>query len=286
MIDTPFGGATQELRFDDFDDDIRFTATVSNDQTWLKRALGAHELSVQLAVGVSPFTEAGKILALEADLFGFEVTGQRSRLARTTANLAYTPKVTVQRMNLSFPLTSLQVHAIEEGRTGDVRFEIDLSATLPQAPGYPGSTQDTARITIAKSRWEEQVAQMGPSAAFEMAVPYPLGDPERDEVGRTLREAQRLVTVGEIRASILEVRRALERVQENVDWDNPGAKKLGNQYNQTERWWRIQDALYSQTCGALHNDAITKTFKYDRAEAETLLAMTAALLRNVPGTSA
>ncbi|MFI9588429.1 DUF6308 family protein [Streptomyces sp. NPDC052236] len=39
-------------------------------------------------------------------------------------------------------------------------------------------------------------------------------------------------------------------------------------------------------CGALHNDAVTKTFKYDRAETETLLAMTAALLRNVPGTSA
>ncbi|MEV5957516.1 hypothetical protein AB0M11_27750 [Streptomyces sp. NPDC051987] len=57
----------QELRFDD---DIRFTATVSSDQAWLKRALGAHELSVQLAVGVSPFIEAGKILALETDLFG------------------------------------------------------------------------------------------------------------------------------------------------------------------------------------------------------------------------
>ncbi|MFE4373990.1 hypothetical protein ACFRMN_38325 [Streptomyces sp. NPDC056835] len=62
--------------------------------------------------------------------------------------------MTVQRLNVSFPLTSLQVHAIEAGRTCDVRFEIDLNATLPQAPGYPGSTQDTAHITIAKSRWE------------------------------------------------------------------------------------------------------------------------------------
>ncbi|WP_037891941.1 hypothetical protein [Streptomyces viridochromogenes] len=139
---------------------------------------------------MSPFIEAGKILALETDLFGFDTTGQRYRLARTTANLAYTPKITVHRVNLSFPLTSLQLHAIEEGRTGDVRFEIDLSATLPQAPGYPGSAQDTAHITIAKSRWEQQLAQLGPSAAFEMAVPYPLGDPERDEVGRTLRETR------------------------------------------------------------------------------------------------
>lgn len=270
----------QELRFDD----IRFTVAADSDQTCLRRAVGGHELGVQLAIGVSPFAEAGKILALEADLFGFGTAPvQRSRLGRTTVNLAYTPVVTVHRVNLSFALTSVQVHAIEEGRAGDMRFEIDLNATLPQAAGYPGCAQDTIRISIVKSRWEEQIAQLGPSAAFEMAVPYPLGDPERAEVGRTLRDAQRLLTAGEIRASILEVRRVLEWVQQNVDWDNPGSKKLGSQCNQTERWWRIQDALYGQTCGALHNDAVTKDFVYDRGEAETLLTMTAALLRNVPG---
>ncbi|MFE9976066.1 hypothetical protein ACFYRD_36475 [Streptomyces hirsutus] len=271
----------QELRFDD----IRFTVAVDSEQTWLRRTLGGHELSVQLAVGVTPFAEAGKILALEADLFGFGTApAQRSRLARTTANLAYTPVVTVHRVNLPFPLTSLQVHAIEEARAGDIRFEIDLNATLPQAAGYPGCTQGTVRITMAKSRWEEQIAQLGPSAAFEMAVPYPLGDPERAEVGQHLREAQRLLTTGEVRASILEVRLALEWIQHNVPWDRPGSKKHASQCTQTERWWRIQDALYSQTSGALHNDAITKDFRYDRAEAETLLAMTAALLRNVSGT--
>ncbi|WP_405824650.1 hypothetical protein OG705_30290 [Streptomyces sp. NBC_00838] len=87
-------------------------------------------------------------------------------------------------------------------------------------------------------------------------------------------------------ASILEIRRALEWIQLNVDWDNPGSKKLSSQCNQTERWWRIQDALYIQTCGALHNDAVTKSFDYDRGEAETLLALTAALLRNGSSTSA
>ncbi|MFH8642338.1 hypothetical protein [Streptomyces goshikiensis] len=272
----------QELRFDD----IRFTTAVDSAQTWLRPALGGHELSVQLAVGVSPFEEAGKILALEAELFGFGTApAQRSRLGRVTANLAYTPVMTIHRANLVFSLTSLQVHAIEEARTGDVRFEIDLNATLPQAPGYPGCAQATEHITIAKSTWEQQIAQLGPSAAFEMAVPYPLGDPQRAEVGRLLREAQRLLTTGEIRASILEVRRALEWIQHNVAWDRPG-KKPASQCNQTERWWRIQEALYSQTSGAMHNDAVTKDFDYDRAEAETLLAMTASLLRNVPALGA
>jgi hypothetical protein len=75
----------QELRFDD---DIRFTVEVSSDQTWLHRALGAHELSVQLAVGVSPFTEAGKILALEADLFGFEADEEAGRRTVHVAGVA------------------------------------------------------------------------------------------------------------------------------------------------------------------------------------------------------
>ncbi|MFI8265556.1 hypothetical protein [Streptomyces sp. NPDC085665] len=125
----------QELRFDD----IRFTAAVNSDQTWLRPALGGHELSVQLAVGVSPFDGAGKILALEAELFGFGAApAQRSRLGRVTTNLAHTPVKTVHRANLVFSLTSLQVHAIEEARIGDVRFEIDLNATLPPGARVPG----------------------------------------------------------------------------------------------------------------------------------------------------
>ncbi|WP_163014027.1 hypothetical protein [Streptomyces sp. S1] len=269
----------QELRFDN----IRFTVSAEGDQTSLRPTLGGHELHVQLAVAVSPFAKAGRFLALEADLFGFgAASAARSRLARVTTNLAYTPEITIHRVELSFLLTTVQLHAVEEGRNGDVRFEVDLNATLPRGSGYPGAAPATVYITIAKSKWEEQIAQLGPSAAFAMAVPYPLGDPDRAEVGRTLREAQRLLTAGEPRASILEIRRALEWIRENAGWDKPSARKEARLCSQAERWWRIQDALYSQTSGAMHNDAITRGFVYSRAEAETLLAMTAALLRNVP----
>ncbi|MFD9435716.1 hypothetical protein [Streptomyces sp. NPDC060002] len=111
-----------------------------------------------------------------------------------------------------------------------------------------------------------------------MRTVAPLGDPQRAEVGRHLREAQRLLTTREVKGSILEIRLVLEWIRQNVPWSSPGRKPA--QCSQTERWWRIQDALYSQTRGALHNDEVTKDFHYDRAEAETLLAMTAALLRN------
>jgi hypothetical protein len=273
------GEFMQELRFED---DTRFTLQVG-EQVWLQRSIGGHELHFQAAIGVSSLTEAGKLLALEATLFGFAAPPvNRARLGRITANLAYTPVVTVHRQPLVFPLTSLQLHAIEAGRTGDVRFEVEIEATLPQATGYPGTAKITDYLDVPKSRWEEQLAQVSPSAAFEMAVPYPLHDSRRAEVGEALRDAQRLIATGHIRGAILEVRRALEWIQQNVGWDDPGSKKLAKQCNQTERWWRIQDALYGQTSGAMHNDAITRGFEYSRAEAETMLAMTAALLRNVP----
>lgn len=93
-------------------------------------------MRVQLNAAVTPFKEAGQILVLEADLFGFgPAFGPRSVLARTTLNLAYTQAITVHRAQLSFLLTSLQLHAIEVGRGSDMRFELDLSATLPQAVG-------------------------------------------------------------------------------------------------------------------------------------------------------
>ncbi|MET9472527.1 hypothetical protein [Streptomyces sp. NPDC002922] len=141
--------------------------STDNDQVWLHRGLGGHELRVQLNVVATPFEEAGQILALEADLVGFgTASGPRSMLARTTLNLAYTQAVTVHRVQLSFLLTSLQLHAIETGRGSDMRFELDLNATLPQAVGHPACTPETLGITIAKSRWEEQIAALGPSSAF------------------------------------------------------------------------------------------------------------------------
>ncbi|QOV43071.1 hypothetical protein [Streptomyces chromofuscus] len=274
----------QELRFDE---NIQFAVEVSAQQVALRPLLGGHELHVPLSISVPKFIKAGRILALETDLYGFgTVPGQRSQLARYTTSLAYTEKILIHRLHLSFPLTSLQIHAVEEARKGDISFQVDLRATLPQADGYPGSTQATDRFTIAKSRWEDQLAQLGPSAAYEMAVPYPLGDPERDKVGRTLREAQRLLTAGESLSAILQIRRALEWIQQNCGWDKPGQGKRPRDCSQSERWWRILDSLYSQTSGALHDDEITRDFDYSHAEAETLLAMTAALLRNVPGKQA
>lgn len=267
----------QELRFDD----LRFAVSTGNDQVWLHRG------SAAMSCVFSSTLWRRHLRRPDRSLF-WRPTCSASAPPPTPIHAGthdLEPGLHAGHHRAPGPavlsVDVLQLHAIEAGRTGDMRFELDLNATLPQAVGYPACAPATLGISIAKSRWEEQIAALGPSSAFEMAVPFPLADEPRAEVGRTLREAQRLITVGEIRASILEMRRALEWIQQNAAWDNPGTKKLAEQCSQSERWWRIQAALYSQTSGAMHNDAITRDFQYSRAEAETILAMTSALLRNV-----
>lgn len=268
-----------ELRFEDH---TRFTVE-PDEQVSLLRSIGGHELRFQAAIAVSPFTEAGQILALEADLIGHAPAPiNEARLGRWTGHLAYTPKVVIHRQHMHFPLTNLQLHAIEAGRSGgDVSFRIMMRATLPQATGFPGTADVTTYITVPRSRWEEQVDQVALSSAFEMSVPYPLHDSRRAIPGARLRAAQRLITRNEYRAAILEVRMALDWFKENVPWDRPG-KKNPRDLNQSERWWRIWESIYGQASGAMHLDEVTKNFEYSRAEAETLLALAGSLLRNVP----
>jgi hypothetical protein len=115
-----------------------------------------------------------------------------------------------------------------------------------------------------------------------MFRPFPLDDDPRGAAAQGLREAQRLLHTGEVRASILETRRALDWIEGACGWQWPGQKKEKTQRLQDERWAWIRSALHDQASGALHADAVTRNFDYSAAEAETLISMTAALLRIVP----
>lgn len=96
-----------------------------------------------------------------------------------------------------------------------------------------------------------------------------------------LRDAQRRLAGNDIDGAMLEVRRALEWILDNSGWSKTPAKdKI--QRSQTERWSAIRAALTDQASGALHNDSVTKSFTYSRAEAESMIAMTASMLRVVP----
>ncbi|MGA5509462.1 hypothetical protein [Streptomyces umbrinus] len=265
-------------------DELRFDAPIGSlaighrdNGLMILKDLGAHGLRLQLEVKTPAAPEAGRVLVLETVLYAPYSSGHRGRLGAAAVTLAFSPD-TVERPHLHYSLTSAQVRALEEHRLGDLRLEVEVRAVLPQAEGHPGCPPATLYIDVAESRWRQQLDALGPALVMEMSVPFPAGDDGRQEAVVYLREAQRRLRDNDVDGAMLEVRRTLEYIRLNSGWDWPG-KKPDKERTPEERWAWIRSALEDQASGALHKDAVTKNFTYSRIEAETLIAMAAALLR-------
>ena len=114
-----------------------------------------------------------------------------------------------------------------------------------------------------------------------MLIPFPDGDEPRRGVVNFLREAQRLLAGNEIDAAMLQVRKALETIKNTSGWNWLGKKDKGDRTVE-ERWALIRAAMEDQASGAMHVDPGTRDHTYIRAEVETLIAMTGALLCVMP----
>lgn len=156
-----------------------------------------------------------------------------------------------------------------------------MRAVLPQMDGYPGGSQATEHISIAESRWCQQLAGLGRSLGVEMTIPFPTDDGPGRAAADFLREAQRLLGGNEIDPAMLMVRKALETIKNISGWNWPGKKDKG-QVTADERWALARAALEDQASGAMHVDPGTKDYQYTSAEVEVLIAMTAGLLRLMP----
>lgn len=153
---------------------------------------------------------------------------------------------------------------------------------LPQAAtGFPGAPEVTEYISIAESRWRQQLAGLGRTLGVEMRIAFPDDDEPRRRVADFLREAQRLLGGSEIDSAMLQVRKALETIKNTSGWNWPGKKDKPDR-TVDERWALIRAAMEDQASGAMHVDPGTRDHVYTRAEVETLIAMTAALLCVTP----
>jgi hypothetical protein len=251
----------------------------------IEKAAGTHSLQLTLSVQAPQPETAGRLMVLQTDLFTTWTNGNRAWLGSAVHHLPFIPGK-IHRATLRYLLTSAQVIALEQNRSGDLQLQLEVDAALPQARAdlYPGAHSTVLYISVAESRWRQQLAGLGKSLAVEMAIPFPAEDDPRQEAVTLLRAAQRQLGGGpeEIDAAILKVRQALEYIEEHCGWHWPGLSKDKKQRTQDERWAWIRSALDDQASGAVHADAVTKNFAYTRDEAEVLIAMTAALLRMVP----
>ena len=250
----------------------------------IEKAAGAHSLQLMLSVQTPQPETAGRLMILHTNLFAPWANGNRAWLGSAVHHLSFVPGQ-IHRATLRYLLTSAQLIALEQNRSGDLQLQLEIEAVLPQARVdlHPGASNAVLYISVAESRWRQQLTGLGKSLAVEMAIPFPAEDDPRQEAVTLLRAAQRQLGGGpeEIDAAILKVRQALEYIG-RCGWHWPGLNKDKKQRTQDERWAWIRSALEDQASGAVHADAVTKNFVYTRDEAEVLIAMTAALLRLVP----
>ncbi|MEU8776511.1 hypothetical protein [Streptomyces sp. NPDC048606] len=264
-----------------FDEPIGSIAVSPRDDSLLLlKALGTHTLQLALDIHVPKAPEAGRVLMLETSLQAPHANGMPIALAGSNTTLAFRPDQRTYH-RFTYTLTNPQLRALEENRSGDLRLEIAVRAVLPQAAAglYPGCSDIRLYLTVAESRWRQQLEALGPSLAVEMSVPFPATDDPRREAVQYLLTAQSRLRSADIDGALLDVRRALEYIRENSGWPQPSSKKSPDQLTKEERWAATAKALERQASSALHKDALTKTFIYTREEAETMIAATAALLR-------
>jgi hypothetical protein len=270
-----------QLRFDEGLGN--YTVSVAPDSVWIFKGMGTHYFQIQLEVGIPQVdAAAGRLLCLETTLYAPQANGPRAPLASANVSVPFNPTGEVRRPTLQYLITNAQLLALEQRRTGDLRLELQVRGFLPQAAsGFPGASEITEHIGIAESRWRQQLAGLGRTLGAEMLIPFPDDDEPRRGVADFLREAQRLLGGNEIDAAMLQVRKALETIKNTSTWSWPGKKAKGDR-TADERWALIRAAMEDQASGAMHVDPGTRDYKYNRAEVETLIAMTAALLCSMP----
>ncbi|MDT0468737.1 hypothetical protein [Streptomyces gibsoniae] len=267
-----------ELRFED---ETKYVIDVQTDSLWIHKGMGTHWLDVPLAVSAPANRTGTHLLILEADLHASPShSTPRAFLGAARVSVA-SGNGGPDRLTLRFLLTGAQILALEAQRVGDLFLELDVRGFLPRTDRYPGSPQVTEYLSVAESRWRQQLEGLGRSLGVEMTIPFPLGDGPHQAVSDYLREAQRRLGGNDIDGAILEVRRALEQIRAGSCWAWPG-KKDKDQQTADERWARIRADLEHQASGALHADSGTKDYTYSRTEAEAMIAATAALLRLLP----
>lgn len=223
--------------------------SVTPDSVWISKGMGTHYFQIQLQVSIPQVdAEAGRLLCLETTLYAPQANGPRVPLASANVSVPFNPAGEVRLPTLQYLITNAQLLALEQRRTGDLRLELQVKGFLPQAAsGFPGGSEVTEHISIAESRWRQQLAGLGRTLGAEMLIAFPDDEPRRG-VADFLREAQRLLGGNEIDSVLLQVRKALETIKNTSSWSWPGKKDKGER-TADERWALIRAAMEDQASG-------------------------------------
>ncbi|MDJ0346439.1 hypothetical protein QMK19_35715 [Streptomyces sp. H10-C2] len=259
----------------------------------LMPGVGAHRFAVRVEVSATAVTEGCNQLQLGGEVHTEHSSGRVWLGSFTPTAIPLTPGIS-RTANLSMPLTSAQVLALEERRNGeDLQLCIDFSGSLPQSTGYPfADVQDSIRMAV--SEWERQVETVSSGIFFTVAVPLPLVGGKLAEAGQHLRRADQQITAGEYPDAIREARLAISTMREMKIWPRDSTNKRDDQ-DQADRYGRILDSLdamaegyttlltttFNQASGIQHNDGAIASATWVRADAVALTGMAASLMHRL-----
>lgn len=267
------------------------------DELYLRPGLGVHELIFSIKVHCVWLNDS------EPGSYALLTMETRVSAGPQLMPLGFAPTSTFTARGwpvteqLRILLSDAQLLAIEVARGQDgVEFMLDLTGSLLDiAPHRVPPATVQVRHRVAPARWLELLDQIGSTVAITVTVPSPLSDAAAREPGALAEPASMLQATKRLREARIALRdgdfegcvKSCRLVLDNLKALSPpvGAeavqRKPARNRTQEERWSALFYDLYSLTSGASHDDDLTSTFAWTRADAQAALAAIAGLLARV-----
>jgi hypothetical protein len=193
-------------------------------------------------------------------------------------------------------ITADQALAIEARRKdADPLFYLRLFGTLvgqlPEPMTFPSSTIELS-LEVPTSTWLTGLDDNGYMFGLTVRVPEPLGRPlgvsalatdetvaSRAQATSRLRQARNDLVDGRYEDCVATCRKAIETLM--MLHPQPAIKELAQvtarSRTEAERWAMLHHDLHSLTSAAHHDDETTAEFRWNRGDAEAVLAIAASL---------
>lgn len=200
--------------------------------------------------------------------------------------------------DLLLSVTDDQLVALDLARA-DGGFELVLTlqmALLEPPAGAPPVRDTQVTLPVPRGRWLDLLDQLGREVGIQIRVPSPLGssaspsladEDDAASLSRTvarLRQARSQIRENQWAGAVTSCRMALDGVAALASPPLPtlaSVKAISPRERTSEqRWASLYYDAHSLASAAVHDDEVTAGFEWSRADAEGLLAMTAALLNH------
>lgn len=248
-------------------------------------AVGGARIELEFSVSSVVPSPTVSILPFQvgADLFASRLSNQSERMVcRLSGEHLVSPTPSGAHLTLAGLIGAEQLCEIEEIRAGgDLSLHLALFASTVVDGGQRMHRGDE-HLPIPAGEWAPQMERIDKATFVEVLVPMPSTEAYAT-AARRLREARELLRNNDVDAAMGAARLALEPVRDALGTvvAAAAAPAKARDRNQDERLAVLVEAAYSVLCGAMHDDALTKTFRYTRADAVTMIATVAGLLRQV-----